>query len=157
MIVASRPDRQVRMAAPVTSWPFAPWPCSSGANRRRGCARARGTGTWSTNGASPDAADETGPRIRRGGGLVCVREKVVSPLREDLHEQVDSSASPLAVHRLHGDGHRQLRGHGATTASRLGDLLTAVAAGLAPVYRPVPLRAAVRRQMARRKEGSRLT
>ena len=65
-------------------------------------------------------------------------------------EQVDSAVPPLGVRCLHVDRHRQLRRHGTGDASRLGDLLAAAPARLAPVHRSVLVRAAVCHQVAQR-------
>jgi catechol 2,3-dioxygenase-like lactoylglutathione lyase family enzyme len=67
-------------------------------------------------------------------------------------EQVGSADPPLAVHRVYGDRHRQLRrpGAGGWDASALGDLLAAAPARLAPAHRSVPVRAAVCHQVAQR-------
>ena len=72
------------------------------------------------------------------------------PAREDPMNNTDSADPPLAVHCLYADRHRQLRRHDARAASRLGDLLAAAPARLAPVHRPVLVRAAVCHQVAQR-------
>src|SRR5262245_22962234 len=61
-----------------------------------------------------------------------------------------SADPPMAVHRLHGDRHRQHRrpGAGGRDASALGDLLAASPARLAPAHGFVLVRAAVWRQVA---------
>src|SRR5580704_8324996 len=64
-------------------------------------------------------------------------------------EYVDSAASPLAVHRLYGDRHRQFRHHGIWAAALLGGLFAAAPAVPASVQRSVHVRAAVCRQAAR--------
>ena|ERR1700681_2859117 len=48
-------------------------------------------------------------------------------------EYVDSADSPLAVHRLYGDRHRQFRHHGIWAAALLGGLCAAAPAFPAPV------------------------
>src|SRR5215208_4833908 len=63
---------------------------------------------------------------------------------------MDSSNPPVAVHCLYSDRHRQLRCHDAGATSGVGDLLAAAATRLAPVFRSVLVRAAVRHQVARR-------
>ena len=67
-----------------------------------------------------------------------------------MNWNLDSADPPLAVHRLYADRHRQLRRHDARATSGLGDLLAAAPARLAPVHRSVPVRAAVRHQVAQR-------
>src|SRR5262249_27629757 len=94
-----------------------------------------------------------------------VREQVEAhrgtPLRQGGSrgvEQVGPADPPLAVHRVYGDRHRQLRrpGTGRWDASALGDLLAAAPARLAPAHRSVPVRAAVCHQVAPR-EGRKAT
>ena len=63
---------------------------------------------------------------------------------------LDSADPPLAVDCLYVDRHRQLRCDDAGAASRLGDLLAAAPARLAPVHRSVHVRAAVCHQVAQR-------
>src|SRR6202035_336576 len=65
-------------------------------------------------------------------------------------EYVDSADSPLAIHHLHGDRHRQFRHHGVSAAALLGGLFAAAAALFAVVQRSVHVRAALCRQAARR-------
>ena len=70
-------------------------------------------------------------------------------------ERMDSADPPLAVHRLYGDRHRQLRRPGTGgDASALGDLLAAAPARLAPVHRSVLVRAAVCHQVAQRRRDA---
>src|SRR5688500_19081461 len=65
---------------------------------------------------------------------------------------MDSSDPPLAVHRFHGDRHRQHRPTGARKGkpSELGDLLAAVPARVALAERSVFVRATICHQMAER-------
>src|SRR3954468_8544681 len=68
---------------------------------------------------------------------------------------MDPADAPLDVHRLHRDGHRELRraGTGDGHASAVGDLLAAASACAAPVQRSVLVRAAVCHQVAQREES----
>jgi hypothetical protein len=65
-------------------------------------------------------------------------------------EQMVSADPPLAVHCLYGGRHRQHRGRGYRQVCRLGGLLGAAPARLAPVHRSVLVRAAVCHQVAQR-------
>ena len=65
-------------------------------------------------------------------------------------EQVGPAGPPLAIRRLYADYHCQLHRHGIGNASRLGSLLAAATALPAVVHRPLHVRVAVCRQVARR-------
>lgn len=106
-----------------------------------GCAHASAA-TAST------AASRTGGRFQwghvsagsRGGNSTCFASRA-------QHRPADA---PLAVHRLHGDGHRELlrARHGTGAAGGVSDLLAATAPRSAPVLRAVPVRAAVQHEVA---------
>jgi len=60
-----------------------------------------------------------------------------------------SANPPLAVHCLYDDRRRQLRLYGIREASRVDSLFAITSSFLDVVYRPVHVRVAVCRQMAR--------
>ena len=64
-----------------------------------------------------------------------------------------SADPPLGGYRLYGDRHRQLYRLVTGDACRLGDLLAAAPARLAPVQWSVPVRAAACHQVAQREEN----
>src|SRR5215813_12753155 len=64
-------------------------------------------------------------------------------------EQVGPAGPPLAIRRLYADYHCQLHRHGIGNASRLGSLLAAATALPAVVHRPLHVRVAVSRKVAR--------
>ena len=63
--------------------------------------------------------------------------------------QMGSANPPLAVHRLYDDRHRQLRFYGIRETTRLDSLFAIASSFLDVVNRPVHVRVAVCRQMAR--------
>src|SRR5688572_15833410 len=109
---------------------------------------------WITSSAEhPSAASLAPTRCSSAAGSGSTRSTPGSSAMSGGHselEQMGSTDPPLVIHRLYGDGHRQLRRLVAGAASRLGDLLAAVPARLAPVQRSVPVRVAVYHQMAQR-------
>src|SRR6185312_1703796 len=102
----------------------------------------------------PDGSNSSGSWRRFWRGRTEIRRvtlRLVSHQRR-IHEleYVYSANPPLAVDRLYGDRHRQLRRHGIGGASGPGRLLATAAAVLAPVHGSIHVRAAVCRKVARR-------
>src|ERR1700726_1296211 len=77
--------------------------------------------------------DRTLPHRRHRWGACLIRFRSSAKEVAIELEYVDSANSPLAVHRLYGDRHRQFRHHGIWAAALLGGLFAAAAAFSASV------------------------